>query len=124
MQVDTLDIRAALDESMRISGAIGAAIVDYETGMCLGTIGGGPIDMELAAAGNTEVVRAKKSIRTQLGLTDRIHDILITLDTQYHLIRLARNNPNLFFYLAIDKEGSNLALARMRLKQIDAALDL
>ncbi|MEL6444323.1 MAG: hypothetical protein AAF089_05360 [Bacteroidota bacterium] len=123
MQLDTLPLQTALAETMQINGAVGAAIVDYETGMCLGSIGGGSLDMELAAAGNTEVVRAKKSIRDQLGINEEIEDILITLESQYHLIRLAHNNQNLFFYLVIGK-NTNLALARMRLKQIDAALDL
>jgi hypothetical protein len=124
MQIDTLSTQGALESAMNINGAVGAAIVDFQTGMCLGTVGGGSIDMELAAAGNTEVVRAKKHIRTQLGLEDLIEDILITLDTQYHLIRMAHNNTNLFFYLVLDKNKSNLALARLSLKQIDMALDL
>ena len=47
---------------MNIDGAIGAAVVDYENGMTLGTIGGRSLDMELAGAGNTEVVRSKKNI--------------------------------------------------------------
>ena len=82
MQLDTLPLQTALAETMQINGAVGAAIVDYETGMCLGSIGGGSLDMELAAAGNTEVVRAKKSIRDQLGINEEIEDILITLESQ------------------------------------------
>lgn len=117
-------IKDGLDEAMKINGAIGTALVDFKSGMCLGTAGGGGLDLELAAAGNTEVVRAKKNVRDKLGLTDRIEDILITLDNQYHLIRMFHNNINLFFYIVLDREKANLALARMELAKIDKNLDI
>jgi hypothetical protein len=45
---------------MNIEGALGTALVDFDSGMPLGTLGGGKyLDLDLAAAGNTEVVRAK-----------------------------------------------------------------
>lgn len=118
------NIEESLDQIMKIDGAIGAALVDYKSGMTLGTIGGGKIDMELAGAGTTEVVRAEKEIIDQLELGDRIEDILISLETQYHLVRVFHQNDNIFTYLVLDLEKSNLALARMQLEEIDKALDL
>jgi len=38
-----------------------------------------------------------------LKIKGGIEDILITLDDQYHLIRLLKSNTNLFLYLALDK---------------------
>ena len=118
------NIEESLDQIMKIDGAIGAALVDYKSGMTLGTIGGGKIDMELAGAGTTEVVRAEKQIIEQLDLGDRIEDILISLETQYHLVRVFHQNDNIFTYLVLDVKKSNLALARMQLEEIDKALDL
>ncbi len=118
------DIQESLNAAMSIQGAVGVALVDFQSGMCLGTQGGGPIDLELAAAGNTEVVRAKKNVRDKLGLKDLIEDILITLDSQYHLIRMLHNNINLFFYVVLDRKKANLALARMELGKIDSNLEL
>ncbi|MFJ1874330.1 hypothetical protein [Streptomyces chartreusis] len=123
-----MNIESTLKEAMSTEGALGVAVVDYESGMALGTLGGGPqlqLDLELAAAGNTEVVRAKQRTLKSLGLQDEIEDILITLSQQYHLIRpLARSRGTLFLYLALDRGRSNLALARHRLKTLEAELEI
>lgn len=55
------NIKESLNALMEIDGALGTALVDYESGMVLGTEGGG-VDLELAGAGNTEVVKAKMEI--------------------------------------------------------------
>ena len=52
------NIKQTMDELMRCDGAMCAALVDYNSGMILGQDGSG-VDLELAAAGNTELVRAK-----------------------------------------------------------------
>ncbi|MGW2513180.1 hypothetical protein ACWC0A_28045 [Streptomyces scopuliridis] len=110
-----------------IDGALGAALVDYASGMALGTVGGGKdLDLTVAAAGNTDVVRAKVRAMELLGLQDEIEDILITLGNQYHLIRLlkGRGNNGLFLYLALDKSRANLAMARHQLMRIEADLEV
>jgi hypothetical protein len=121
-----MNIDRALKEAMSVAGAVGAALVDYESGMSLGTLGGGEwLDLEVAAAGNTEVVRSKLRVMSALGLSDDIEDILITLHRQYHLIRLlhpAKGTSTLFLYLVLERERANLALARHHLKRIEADL--
>jgi hypothetical protein len=123
-----MNIETALKEAMNIEGALGVALVDWESGMPLGTLGGGKyLDLELAAAGNTDVVRAKMRTMASLNLNDSIEDILITLGKQYHLIRLMANAngaQNLFLYLALDRSKANLALARHHLKRIENDLSI
>jgi hypothetical protein len=117
------DIKKTLDELMKIDGAIGAVVADWESGMSLGQVGGqGRLDMELAAAGNCQVVKAKMATMKSLGIQGSIQDILITLDDQMHLIRPSRHLPSLFIYLAIDKQRGNLAMARMKLQSAEAEL--
>ncbi len=121
-----MNIDTALKEAMSITGAVGVALVDYESGMSLGTSGGGEwLDLDVAAAGNTEVVRSKLRVMSSLALNDTIEDILITLHRQYHLIRLMNSSRNsLFLYLVLDRERANLALARHYLKRIEADLQV
>jgi hypothetical protein len=120
------DIQQSLDGVMQIPGALAAALVDTSSGMTLGTAGNGHIDIELAAAGNTEVVRAQLMTLGNLGLEDRVEDLLITLSTQIHVIRPVASpaGEGLFLYAALDKERSNLALARRNLQQIERELEV
>src|SRR3954453_19078594 len=120
-----VDIETALKECMQIDGAVGVALVDYDSGMALGTLGGGTgLNLEVAAAGNTEVVRAKMRALAALEIRDSIEDILITLSEQYHLIRppTRSGGGGLFLYLALDRGRANLALARHHLRRIEAEM--
>jgi DNA-binding response OmpR family regulator len=120
-----MNAKKTLEQAMMIEGAIGAALVDFQSGMTLGILGGGPtMNLELAAAGNTNVVRAKLKTMQSLGLKDRIEDILITLGGQYHLIRMFSKAPNLFLYLALNREHANLGMARYRLTELEAELTM
>ncbi|MET9085483.1 hypothetical protein ACIPX0_10025 [Streptomyces sp. NPDC090075] len=121
-------VEVSLKEMMAgVEGAMGAAVVDYTSGMALGTLGGGKdLDLTIAAAGNTDVIRAKVRTMEELGLKGRIEDILITLEKQYHLIRLitGRSGNGLFLYLVLDKARSNLAMARHQLKRVEEQLEV
>jgi len=114
--------KETLPKLLEVDGCIGACIVDSNSGMTLGAIGGNGIDLEAAAAGNTEVVRAKRKTMKALNLQDTIEDMLITLGKAYHLIRPLQSNDALFIYLVLDKSKSNLAMARHTLRNIEKDL--
>ena len=114
-------IKQSLEELMTLDGAMCAAVVDSTSGMMLGSIGSG-VDLEVAAAGNTEVMRAKVKTMRALGLSEVIEDILITLGKQYHIIRPASRKEGVFLYLVLDKQRSNLAMARRKTQDVDKEL--
>ncbi len=116
-------IKQTLDELMTLDGSMCAALVDSSSGMILGSIGSG-VDLEVAAAGNTEVVRAKAKTMRALGLNDVIEDILITLGKQYHIIRPCSRKEGVFLYFVLDKQRSNLAMARRKTQDVDKELAL
>ncbi len=106
---------------LTIDGATAAAIVDSNSGMVLGKDGSG-VNLDLAAAGNTEVVRAKLKTMKALGIKGGIEDILITLDNQYHVIRPSATKDGLFIYLVLDKSKANLAMARYKVTEVEQAM--
>lgn len=116
-------IDESLNELMELDGAMGTCIVDYMSGMVLGMDGGG-VDLELAAAGNSQVVKAKMATMKSLGINGEIDDMLITLASQIHIIRPAAQHEGLFLYLVLDKNKSNLALARRKIQSIESKLEL
>lgn len=117
------NVPESLQHLMGIDGAMAAAVVDSNSGMVLGKAGGG-VDLDIAGAGNTEVVRAKLKTMRALGLKDAIEDILITLGKQYHVIRPMTEKPGVFIYLVLDKAKSSLALGRIKTAEIEAAMSL
>ena len=117
------NINQSLDELMAIEGAKAVALVDCNSGMALGVAGGG-MNLEVAAAGNTEVVKSKQKVMESLGLKDKIEDILISLGGQYHLIRPLTTHPNLFFYVVLNRANSNLAMARFKLSDVEGRVEV
>jgi hypothetical protein len=124
-EAQVANIKEALARIMQLDGAIGTCVVDSNSGMMLGSEGGsGSVNLEVAAAGNTEVVRAKRKTMKALNLKDNIEDILITLHGQYHLIRPLSSNDALFIYLVLDKQRGNLAMSRHQLASIEKDLTI
>lgn len=118
------NIKDSLKTILEVDGALGSCVVDSNSGMMLGAEGGGPVNLEVAAAGNTEVVRAKRKTMDALKLNTKIDDILITLGDQYHLIRPLKSNDALFIYLVIDKAKGNLAMARHKLASVEGDMQI
>ncbi len=118
-----MNIQDTLNDLLTVDGAICAAVVDAQSGMMLGQAGAG-LDLEVAAAGNTEVVRAKLKAMKALGLNDVIEDILITLGKQYHIIRPLAKSNGIFLYFVLDKGKANLALARRKLQDAESQIEL
>lgn len=107
-----------------IAGFIGGCVVDSETGLMLASEGGGNFDLEAAGAANTEVVKAKLTAISALDLDDSIEDILITLGKQFHLIRPLEKSPTVFIYVALDKKGANLGMARLQVKKVEQTISI
>lgn len=114
-------ITETLKQLLDIDGAMAAALVDYSSGMMLGSVGQG-LDLDIAAGGNTEVIRAKLKTIKALGLNENIEDMLITLDSQYHLIRPLTQTRELFVYYVLDRSKANLALARRKLQSVEGQI--
>lgn len=122
-------VQESLATALTIDGAIGIALGDWKSGMCLGFKGSNvpalpERNLEIAVAGMTEVVRSKFRTLESVGIKDELEEILVVLKTQYHLVRVVKSVRGLFFYLVMDREKGNLALARIKLDQVAEQLVL
>ncbi len=116
------DLSAILNDILSLDGAMCAAVVDSGNGMILASEGSG-VDIEIAAAGNSDVVRAKLKTMRLLNINDTIVDILITLGKQYHIIRPVSNAEGVFIYLVLDSAKANLALARRKVSDVENLIE-
>lgn len=105
-----------------LDGFLAAALVDIDSGMAAASVGTG-IDLEVAAAGNTEVIKAKRRVASALELDQPIEDILITLSKHYHLIRPLESNQGFFIYVVLDRAKANLAMARHEVRKFEKEID-
>lgn len=112
-------VEACLDQAMGVPGAVGASIVDYRTGTCLGRAGTAPDDDPGVAAGVTAVLDAltRRAPFTSADPADALEDIIITSRSGYHLIRRlpADHAGSVVLYLWLDRDRGNLAVGRRSL---------
>jgi len=112
-----------VDSLKKLDGFIAAALVDSSSGMMLESLVVGNYPVEIAAAANTEVLQSKLKAMDAIGLgDDNIEDILISLGSQYHLLRPLASNREIFIYLALDRSRANLAMARLELKKVESSI--
>ncbi|GAA0895560.1 MULTISPECIES: hypothetical protein [Streptomyces violaceusniger group] len=122
------DIQESLREMMECEGALAASLVDYLSRITLGAVqtAQGP-DLEKVAYGDTDVLRAKLSTLELLGYSpERLEDIVVTLDTEYHLIRpiSQRASQGVFLYLVADRARADLDSARTTMRDVALRLDV
>lgn len=122
------DIQESLREMMECEGALAVSLVDYLSRITLGAIqtAQGP-DLEKVAYGDTDFMRAKLSTLEMLGYDpERLEDIVVTLDTEYHLIRplSQRTRQGVFLYLVADRTRVDLEAARATMCGVAHRLDV
>jgi CheY-like chemotaxis protein len=112
---EDFDADTILAEVLKIDGAIGAALVQATNGAVLGQVAvGRGLDMKRAAKIAQDLVQAAFRLR------DDVEDIMITVDTQYHVIRVLGGGPgeDVFVHLVLDRERASLGMARQQLAKL------
>jgi len=142
-------IDECLLDAMTVNGARGAAVIEWTSGLALGMVGetrdGDP---EATAAETAELARMAAEQSAFAALEPRgtshgaaedsgdgdgaapgeapVEDVIVTTRTCYHLLRFVDTafDSGVFFYLWLDRREGNLALARMRLRDLSQRLAL
>ncbi|MFG2894593.1 hypothetical protein [Streptomyces sp. NPDC048248] len=121
-------IDQVLATAMEVPGVQGAGLIDWTSGLTLGTAGRGPhADHDAAAADTAEVVQAvARNATFDTAGTDGspLEDLIITTADSYHLIRFVHPafDSQTYLYLWLDRAQANLAVARLRLRDLAAGL--
>lgn len=132
-------IDECLLEAMALPGARGAALVDWSSGLALGTVGESPVgDHETTAAETAELARAAAEYESFAQPATAppaggggpagppVEDLIVTTRTGYHVLRFVETSfdSSVFLHLWLDRAEGNLALARLRLRALAEGLVL
>ncbi|MCP9213363.1 hypothetical protein ABVG11_33540 [Streptomyces sp. HD1123-B1] len=132
-------IDECLLEAMTVNGARGAAVIEWTSGLALGMVGEvRDDDPEATAAETAELARMAAEQRAFAAVgadaeqggdaegASSVEDVIVTTGTCYHLLRFVDTafDSGVFFYLWLDRREGNLALARMRLRDLSERLAL
>ena len=128
-------IDECLLEAMRLPGARGASVVDWTSGLALGTVGDAPGgDHETTAAEAAELARLAAEHRAFApaegsdwsGQELPVEDLIISNRDSYHVLRFVPTtfDSSVFLHLWLDRADGNLALARIRLGEMAGRLVL
>ena len=117
-------MRIELGPLRELAGFISAAVVDCETGLVLGKLGGDGHTAEAAATSSTDVVRAARRMAQALdvGEGEDLEDLLICFWQEYHIVRPIQRNPAILLYLSLDRSTANLGVARLALRQVESVI--
>ena len=128
-------IDECLVEAMRLPGALGAAVVDWTSGLALGTVGDAPGgDHETTAAEAAELARLAAEHRAFApdenpgwdAEDPPVEDLIVSNKDTYHVLRFVRTtfDSSVFLHLWLTRSDGNLALARIRLGEMAGRLVL
>ncbi|MDW6058826.1 hypothetical protein SAZ11_13275 [Streptomyces sp. FXJ1.4098] len=128
-------IDECLLEAMKLPGARGAAVVDWTSGLALGTVGESPGgDHETTAAETAELARMAAEYRSFAPADGSdwsdddipIDDLIVSNRDSYHVLQFVRTtfDSSVFLHLWLGRAEGNLALARIRLSEMARQLVL
>lgn len=114
----------ALGALATLDGLFACAVVDADTGLILARQERHeqPVELDLAAAASAQVLRAHQHAARQLGLTTEIDEIMTSAGPRHHVMRTAARHRGLFLFAVLDKQRTNLALARYKLMEAEQGL--
>jgi transposase-like protein len=81
-----------------------------------------PLEMELAAAAATQVLRAHRESARSMGLVEAVDEIITTAGARHVLIRALQRHADVFVVAVLEKHRTNLALARFQLLEVERSL--
>jgi hypothetical protein len=107
-----------------VSGIVNASIVGVPTGQILGAVPEADSGTSILAGAATDVVRVVSVMSMLLARDEQLEDVVLTLSGSYHLLRPlpGASGEGALLLVTLDRERTNLALARRQLRDVEAGL--
>ena len=122
--LDATRARQALSTLLKLDGLLGCALVDAASGLVMAheTLDPNLLDMELAGAACAQVLSAHRDSARAMGLVDPIDEVITTAGARHVLIRALQRHAGLVLVAVLEKNRTNLALARFQLLEVERGL--
>lgn len=117
-------VEALLAPMKRINGFMLACLVDAGSGMVLGAVReDASLSVPVAAAGAADVVSALSLMTSRLALRGDLEDVIVTLGSHHHLIRVLPAGPagQLVLLVTLERPTANLAMAHREVRESASA---
>jgi predicted regulator of Ras-like GTPase activity (Roadblock/LC7/MglB family) len=117
--------KQALAGMLGLDGLLGCAVVDSTTGLVLAreSRDSQHVDMDLAAAACAQVLRAHRQAARSMGLSDHVDEVITSAGPRQQIMRTVARHPDLFLVVLLDKQRTNLALARFQLMEVERGVE-
>lgn len=114
----------ALLGMLPLEGLLGCAAVDAASGLVLARElrEDHPIDIDVAAAACAQVLQAHRSASRAMGLGEQLEEVMSSTAGRQQVVRVLTRYPHVFVVAVLDRQRTNLPLARYKLMELDKAM--
>ncbi len=114
----------ALADMLPLEGMLGCAAVDATTGLVLARElrEDQPVDMDVIGAACSQILREHRQGSNAMGLGGPVEEIMTSTSGRQMVMRVISRYPDVFVVCLLDRQRTNLPLARYKLMELDKTL--
>jgi predicted regulator of Ras-like GTPase activity (Roadblock/LC7/MglB family) len=122
--LDHAHVKRQLAQMLTLDGMLGCAVVDASNGLILAreTPDDTSLDLDVAAAACTQALKAHKTAAVHMGMPDALEEVMTSTASRHQVMRQLSQHPDLFLFALLDRQRTNLALARYKLMEVEREL--
>jgi len=122
--LDPARARQALSEMLPLEGLLGCAAVDANTGLVLARElrEDQPVDMDVVGAACAQILREHRQASSALGVGGPVEEIMTSTGARQLVLRVISRYSDVFVVALLDRQRTNLPLARYKLMELDKGL--
>lgn len=122
--LDPARAKQALSDMLPIEGLLGCAAIDATTGLVLARElrEDQPVDMDVVGAACAQILRDHRAASNAMGVGGPVEEIMTSTGSRQQVMRVISRYPDVFVVALLDRQRTNLPLARYKLMELDKAL--